>query len=143
MPEFISHSEKETRQFGAELAEKLSKNAGEPQVLLLSGGLGSGKTAFSKGFAGFFGVKKVLSPTFNIVRSYEIKKGGYSRLSHADLYRIKNAKELEDIGFFRSLKEKGAITLIEWPEQSGKKIKGLKISFSYGNREKERLIGYN
>lgn len=143
MPKFVSYSEKETREFGAKLAEKLSKNAGKPQIVLLYGDLGSGKTAFSKGFAGFFGIKRVLSPTFNIIKSYETKKRGYSRLSHADLYRIKNAKELESIGFFQELKKKGTITLVEWPEQAGKRIQGIKVRFSHGSQENERLIGYN
>ena len=143
MSKFSSSSEKETRAFGAKLAEKLSKNGDKPQVVLLIGDLGSGKTAFSKGFAGYFGVKRVLSPTFNIVKSYKINKNGYSRLIHADLYRIKNSGELESLGFFQNLKEKGTIALIEWPEQAGKRLPGIKIRFSHGGRENERLIGYN
>jgi tRNA threonylcarbamoyladenosine biosynthesis protein TsaE len=143
MPEILSSSEKETRAFGAKFAEKLAKGGGKPQTLLLIGDLGSGKTAFSKGFAGFFGVKRVLSPTFNIVKSYRIKKGGYSLLIHADLYRVKKAEELGTLGFLQSIKGKGVLALVEWPEQAGVKIPGTVVRFSHGKRENERLISYN
>lgn len=139
---YKTYSEKETRAIGAKLAEKISKAKGKPQTVLLSGDLGAGKTAFSKGFAGFFGVKKVLSPTFNIIRSYRIKKNGYSLLLHADLYRIKSVDELKNLFFFESLKEKGTIAIVEWPEIAGKRIIGTKVSLSHGLEENERLISY-
>jgi tRNA threonylcarbamoyladenosine biosynthesis protein TsaE len=143
MPIYRSNSDKETRVFGAGMAEKIAKTKGKPRVILLFGDLGAGKTAFSKGFAQFFGVKRVLSPSFNIIKSYKIKKNGYNRLLHADLYRVKSVSELKNLNFFDSIKEKGTITLVEWPGIVGKRISGDKIKFSYGSRENERLISYN
>jgi len=54
---------------------------------------------------------EILSPTFNLVYSYQTKKG---EVFHFDLYRLKNAGELENIGFFDVLRS--GICLIEWPE---------------------------
>ncbi|MFA4999296.1 MAG: tRNA (adenosine(37)-N6)-threonylcarbamoyltransferase complex ATPase subunit type 1 TsaE [Parcubacteria group bacterium] len=140
MPVIISRSEKQTKKLGAKLAGKIMKNAGKPQIVFLIGELGSGKTAFSKGFAEHLGIKRVSSPTFNIVKSYKIKKGDYTRLVHADLYRVKDLKELENISFFKDLSKKGIITLIEWPETVTRKISGIKVRFAHGGNENERLI---
>ena len=67
----------------------------------------------NKNFVNFLSEKpvEVLSPTFNLVYSYETKKG---EVFHFDLYRLKSAQELENIGFFDALKS--GICLIEWPE---------------------------
>jgi tRNA threonylcarbamoyl adenosine modification protein YjeE len=143
MPTYRSQSEKETREFGACFAKKTAKTKGKPKAILLFGDLGAGKTAFSKGFAHFFGVKRVLSPSFNIIKSYKVRKNGYERLLHVDLYRVKNVRELKGLNLFNSLKEKGTIALIEWPEVAGKRIPGDKIKFSHGTQENERLISYN
>ncbi|MFA5052872.1 MAG: tRNA (adenosine(37)-N6)-threonylcarbamoyltransferase complex ATPase subunit type 1 TsaE [Parcubacteria group bacterium] len=149
-----SVSEKQTKELGAKLADKLTKDVGKnpkPRVFLLFGDLGSGKTAFVKGFAGFLGVKRVLSPTFAIVKSYKIKRNGYTNLLHADLYRVKNLKELKNIGFPEILNDNKTITLIEWPElisslsfpRLTREFRITKIYFFHGKKENERTIRYN
>lgn len=105
--EFISHSPEETEQFAYELATKISA----PQVICLTGDLGAGKTAFTRGFARYFGIDKgVSSPTFIIMHRYT----GTEVINHYDLYRLNDYDELLDIGFEEQIES--GISLIEWPD---------------------------
>lgn len=110
MPEFVTASEDETAAIARRLAHELA--AGD--VLLLSGDLGAGKTAFVRGLAEGLGVapEDVSSPTFTIVHEY---RGGRLPLFHVDLYRLEKAATT-DIG----LEELGAadgVLAIEWPDR--------------------------
>ena len=79
--EYISHSEAETEAFGERLAAALSPGA----VVAYRGGLGMGKTAFTRGLARGLGCRgRVTSPTFTIVNEYE----GPTPLFHFDMYRL-------------------------------------------------------
>ncbi len=105
--EFISHSPEETEKFAFELASKISS----PQVICLSGDLGAGKTAFTRGFARYFGIEKcVSSPTFIIMHRY----AGKEIINHYDLYRIADFDELLDIGFEEQIES--GISIIEWAD---------------------------
>jgi len=108
----ISHSEKETLALGKKLAAMIK----EPNVAVLSGELGAGKTVFVKGLAEGLGVKteKVLSPTFNFVHEYH----GEKNLYHFDLYRLSNISELTEIGWDDYL-EKDGLVVVEWGEKAG------------------------
>ena len=103
-------SEAETGQAGRRLAARLV--AGD--VVLLSGDLGAGKTAFVRGLAEGLAIDpdEVSSPTFTLVHEY---RGGRLALYHVDLYRLDRAG-VEDLG----LEELGAadgVLAIEWPER--------------------------
>lgn len=93
------------------LAEQSADIAISPSLFLLTGNLGTGKTTF----ASFF-IKKLAgdivinSPTFNIVQVYESIKGP---IWHIDLYRIRDASELENLGLFEAICQ--YICLVEWP----------------------------
>lgn len=90
------------------LARELAKNAKRGECYCLIGNLGAGKTEFARAFIqSICGEIKVLSPTFNIMQSYD-------QISHFDLYRLKTASELAELGFEEALQN--SITLIEWPE---------------------------
>lgn len=105
--EFISHSPEETEQFAYELAAKVSA----PQIICLTGDLGAGKTAFTRGFARYFGIEKgVSSPTFIIMHRYT----GTEVINHYDLYRLNDYDELLDIGFEEQIES--GLSLIEWPD---------------------------
>ncbi len=105
--EFISHRPEETEQFAYELAAKVTA----PQVICLTGDLGAGKTAFTRGFARYFGIEKgVSSPTFIIMHRYT----GTEVINHYDLYRLNDYDELLDIGFEEQIES--GISLIEWPD---------------------------
>ena len=110
MRELVSRSEDQTMAIARDVAATLS--AGD--VLLLSGDLGAGKTAFVRGLAEGLGVNPddVSSPTFTLVHEY---RGGRLALYHADLYRLERAAT-EDLG----LEEMGVadgVLAIEWPER--------------------------
>jgi tRNA threonylcarbamoyladenosine biosynthesis protein TsaE len=79
-------------------------------VIVLAGGLGSGKTTFARGLGRALGIDEpVVSPTFTIVREYE----GRLPLVHVDVYRLDRVQELHDIGL-EELIEDRAVTLVEW-----------------------------
>jgi tRNA threonylcarbamoyladenosine biosynthesis protein TsaE len=107
---YTTHSEHETSRVGAALAAGLAPGA----VLLLSGDLGAGKTAFVRGLAQGLGVSpdEVTSPTFTLVHEY---RGGRLPLQHVDLYRLEHA-DLDTLGLDEALAEVG-IVAVEWPER--------------------------
>ncbi len=96
-----------------DFANEVASKAQAGDVIALKGTLGAGKSFFAKNFVNFLSEKElsVLSPTFNLVYSYNTKKG---EVFHFDFYRLKSAEELENIGFFDALQS--GICLIEWPE---------------------------
>jgi len=106
----LTHSEGETQQVGFSLAQDLE--AGD--VVLLSGDLGSGKTAFVRGLAAGLGVdpNEVSSPTFTLVHEY---RGGRLTLYHADLYRLR-ATSTEELGLEEPTIGEGVVA-IEWPDR--------------------------
>ena len=106
----VTRSEAETAAVAREFARTL--RAGD--VVLLSGDLGAGKTAFVRGLAEGLGIDpaEVSSPTFTIVHEYG---GGRLRLYHADLYRLDRAAT-EDIGL-EEMGVKDGVLAIEWPDR--------------------------
>ncbi len=84
-------------------------------VLILSGDLGAGKTAFSRGFGcGLGALDPVTSPTFTIMREHELRDGGL--FLHLDAYRLNGASDVDDIGLTELL-DRGAVAVIEWGER--------------------------
>ncbi|MES2677978.1 MAG: tRNA (adenosine(37)-N6)-threonylcarbamoyltransferase complex ATPase subunit type 1 TsaE [Pseudomonadota bacterium] len=96
-----------------ELAAAIASKAKAGDVFGLKGTLGAGKSFFASSFINALADQKitVLSPTFNLLYSYQTPK---FLIHHFDLYRLKSSEELENIGFFDCLKN--GICLIEWPE---------------------------
>lgn len=106
---FETHTAAETEQLGARLAKALD-NGG---VVAMFGGLGMGKTAFTRGMAVGRGIDaEVSSPTFALVQDY----GGKPPLVHFDMYRIDTWEDLYATGFFEYI-DMGAILAVEWSEQ--------------------------
>ncbi len=108
----VTQSEDDTIGEAAALAATLEAG----MILLLSGELGAGKTAFVRGLAQGLGVdpSEVTSPTFTLVHEYG---GGRLPLIHVDLYRLERA-ELDEIGLDDDLAARGVVA-IEWPERLG------------------------
>lgn len=99
-----------TKQFAQEYARKLKGG----EILALVGELGSGKTTFVQGLAQGLGIKKrVLSPTFILMRSYE----GKMTLFHIDLYRINTIEEVEILGLEEIWSQENTVVVIEWAEK--------------------------
>lgn len=137
---FISHSPSDTYKIGMELAKTLLPG----DLLLLSGDLGAGKTAFVKGIAAGLGIdeRRVTSPSFGLIHEYE---EGVIPLAHADLYRLgPNISEegLEEIGLYEYLDGRW-IVAVEWPEycpdfMKSVKEKTVRIHISWrGDEERE------
>ncbi len=111
---YISNSFKETRGLGIEIASHL--NGGE--VVCLYGELGAGKTVFVQGMMEYFlPGKRVLSPTFIIVRHYQINHRLIKRFLHIDLYRMTNIQEIKELEFFESMHKYDTVVAIEWAEK--------------------------
>ena len=107
--EYLCHNEAETEALGARLAAVLSPG----DVVAYRGGLGMGKTAFTRGLARGLGYSgRVTSPTFTIVNEYE---GGRLSLFHFDMYRLEDADSLFDIGWEDYL-DRGGVCAVEWSE---------------------------
>ena len=111
-------------------------------VIFLYGQIGVGKTTFVRllinNYENEKNLKKseVLSPTFNIVFEYDIKD---FIIEHYDLYRLKNEKEIKNIGLFLNLKQN--ITIVEWPELiKNKPINRIDLFFEYSRDMNERTL---
>lgn len=108
--EFLTHNETETEALGSRLGQAVSPGT----VVAYEGGLGMGKTAFTRGLARGLGYSgRVTSPTFTIVNEYE---GGRLPLFHFDMYRLADADALFDIGWEDYLDRSG-VCAVEWSEQ--------------------------
>ncbi len=164
----ISKNEKDTQKIAEDFAKQILKphNLRGPRkgvsqtlanyevsrfatVVSLSGDLGTGKTTFTQAVARILGVKrKVNSPTFVIMKRYEIKYpypashylgGGekrvkkFTQLFHLDAYRLKNAKELLNLGWAEIISNPEHLVFIEWPENVKKAMpkKHHKISIKH------------
>jgi len=126
----------------AKIAKKVSKLIKVGDVLFFYGDIGVGKTTFIKYLINNLQkinrskLTEVTSPTFSIVNEYKL---GNTKILHYDLYRIKDKKELKNIGLQENYKD--ALLLIEWPELISKKPKNLiKFFFSYEMNFKKRSI---
>ena len=107
--EYITHSPAETEELGCRLGRTLRPGT----VVAYFGGLGMGKTAFTRGLAQGLGCRgRVTSPTFTIVNEYI----GERELIHYDMYRLESADELFDIGWEDYLR-RGAVCAVEWSEK--------------------------
>jgi len=106
----VTRSEAETAAVATDLATRL--HAGD--VLLLSGTLGAGKTAFVRGLAAGLRIDpdEVSSPTFTLIHEY---RGGRLTLYHADLYRLERAATA-DLGL-EELGVRDGVLAIEWPDR--------------------------
>jgi tRNA threonylcarbamoyladenosine biosynthesis protein TsaE len=110
--EYTTHSADETIELGRRLAAELTP----PQIVLLRGELGTGKTTLVKGIAeGFHAASQddVTSPTFTLIHEYH---GGTVNLFHVDLYRIETQREFETLGMDDLLGDSNVV-LIEWGEK--------------------------
>ena len=122
------------------VADKLDKN----DCIFLIGEIGVGKTTFTRYLINHLQEKngekitEVLSPTFNLLYEYDLKT---IKIMHYDLYRIKDEKELKQLGIF--LDKKDTIKIIEWPQLINiPLLDKLEIHLDYVKNEKEREIKF-
>ncbi|MGH8986120.1 MAG: tRNA (adenosine(37)-N6)-threonylcarbamoyltransferase complex ATPase subunit type 1 TsaE [Acidimicrobiia bacterium] len=107
-------------------------------IVVLAGGLGSGKTTFARGVGRALGVTEpVVSPTFTIVREYEARVP----LVHVDVYRLDKVQELHDLGLEELIDER-AVTLVEWGDVIAAYFPGdrLDVRLEAGPGDDDRMI---
>ena len=129
------------------ISNKIAEKISPKDCIFLIGEIGVGKTTFARSIINYIqereGLSKtqVLSPTFNLLYEYEIKK---LKIMHYDLYRIKKSSEIIQLGIFDEDIEK--IKIIEWPQLiEVDVIDRLEIKLNYSRKENERelsLAGY-
>ena len=152
----ILKSLKEMNAFAAKYAKTLKGG----EVLALTGELGSGKTAFVKGLAKALGIKHVVqSPTFLLMKCYPVLQAtshnsdvrsesdmtsDLQAFCHVDAYRIKNERELINIGLGEKLEDPSVVTAIEWADLVKKIIpkRAVWINFSHGENPSERVVSF-
>jgi len=119
--EFTTHSGADTVEVGRKLVRLLNP----PQLLLLRGELGAGKTTLVKGIAQALDAAEpdeVTSPTFTLIHEYEgTREGKPVKLYHIDVYRIEGERQLETLGLDELLTP-DALVFVEW----GDKFKSIK-----------------
>lgn len=107
----------------AALAGKLARHLQAGDFLALEGALGAGKTAFARALLQKWGVDgDIPSPTFTLVQQYDAPDFA---VSHFDLYRLKKAEELEELGWDDALTD--SVTLVEWPERAAAYLPGRRL----------------
>ncbi len=109
-------------------------------VILLGGGLGAGKTAFTQGLARAAGVDEVVtSPTFTLVRPYATALG--LDLLHADVYRLEQLRSVVELGLAELLEE-GAFAVIEWGERAAPALgpDALEVVIDFGAGDDDRTL---
>jgi len=129
------------------ISNKIAEKISPKDCIFLIGEIGVGKTTFARSIINYIqereGLSKtqVLSPTFNLLYEYEIKK---LKIMHYDLYRIKKNSEIIQLGIFDEDIEN--IKIIEWPQLiEVNVIDRLEIKLNYSRKENERelsLAGY-
>ena len=124
------------------ISNKIKKKLTPGDVIFLYGEIGVGKTTFARLLINNYEreknlkVSEVLSPTFNIVFEYDIKK---LTIKHYDLYRLENDNDIKNIGLFEDLER--TITLIEWPELIKEKPSNrIDLFFEYSENMIERSL---
>jgi len=142
---YTTKSAKQTQNLGLLLAKKIFKIG--PQkgavVLGLKGNLGGGKTTFLQGLAKGLGVKeKILSPTFVVLKRFKLFKKQFSNFYHIDCYRLKNEKDVLELGFKKIFADSKNIVAIEWPERIKKVLpkETIFINFKFIDENKREII---
>lgn len=133
MIKLISNSTEDTEKIGANIAKKLNGT----EVIALFGGLGMGKTAFTRGLASELGVSEgVSSPTFALVNEYSGKYNIY----HFDMYRVTSWDDLYSTGFFDYLDN--GVLVIEWSEniEGALPENAIRINIMSGETENDRVF---
>lgn len=110
----ITNNINDTKRLAGELAASLKGG----EVVCLYGELGAGKTVFVQGMMEYFlPGKRVLSPTFIIVRHYTINHKTIKKFLHIDLYRLSEQKEIRELEFLEYLNNSEIVVAIEWAEK--------------------------
>lgn len=111
---YITNSIEETWAIGRMLAKQLDRN-----TICLYGDLGAGKTSLTQGIASQFGITRVTSPSFLILKEYPIHGTNlpFERLFHLDFYRLNSQDEIKAFDLEEIVNNPKNLVIIEWPEK--------------------------
>ena len=115
-----------------QLAQRLAPCLRRGDVLAMEGSLGAGKTAFTRALLQALGAEgEIPSPTFTLVQTYDLRD---FLACHFDLYRLKDERELDELGWDDALAE--GLTIVEWPDRAGSRLpeNRLVVRLSIGER---------
>lgn len=115
--------------------------AGAGDLLVLSGDLGAGKTAFTQGLGAALGVTDpITSPTFTLAQRYD---GSDLRVHHLDVYRLASVDEVADLDLGELLDDE-AVTVIEWGDTilSALPADYLEVRFTFGEGDDDRTVAF-
>lgn len=116
--EHVIKNSDELKQFAQNFLQTLSPGGNQATIIGLSGELGAGKTTFTQLVAELLGVaERVISPTFIIMKNYELTGQTFKHLVHIDAYRLESGKELLALCWEGITTNPKNLILIEWPER--------------------------
>lgn len=148
--QYLTGSYRQTKKLGEKLAEEIlkSKPLKRAFIIGLEGELGGGKTTFLQGFAKGLGIKeKILSPTFIIIRKFQIPKSKFKILKlkyfyHIDCYRIQKPEDLLVLGLREIISNPQNIVTIEWADCIKKILPKdiLILKFKFIDDKKRKII---
>ena len=140
--ETTTSSVHDTRALGRALAGVLVPGT----VLVLSGGLGAGKTALTQGVATGLGVEgRVTSPTFTMVATHDTDgQRGITQLLHADFYRVGSGTEADDLAIAEMVEDE-AVALVEWGDMAPGVLGPTQVTctISLGEAEDDRHLTFD
>lgn len=134
----VFHSETEVVKFSQTLAYNV-RDLNNSIVIYLEGDLGAGKTIVAKSFIQTFGFKRVKSPTYSLVESYQNQT---INIHHFDCYRLSDPEELEYIGI-REYSQDNHIQLIEWAELGKGVISPADLTIKIDGENNSRILTIN
>jgi tRNA threonylcarbamoyladenosine biosynthesis protein TsaE len=130
---YITESAEETEKLGFDIG----KNAVNGDVIAVTGELGTGKTALTRGIAEGMGITEdITSPTFSLMEIHE----GEKTLYHFDLYRIEDDREFNNL-CFEEYWENDGISVVEWAERAGNRLpeRRIDITIEYISSTERRI----
>lgn len=127
----VSKNAEDTREIVENVLQSLNPSS-HATLLALEGDLGAGKTNFSQEIGRQVGLDENMhSPTFVIMKAYEIDWKGFKNLVHIDAYRLEKEEELTHLGWEKIISAPENLVLIEWPENVSGIIPAYAKKFSF------------
>lgn len=139
MKQFVLKDEEATVECGRFLADVVKNETNQGITVYLNGGLGAGKTTFTRGFVKGMGhVGNVKSPTYTLVEPYDL---GDWQVYHFDLYRLADPEELEFMGI-RDYFNPQSCCFIEWPEKGTGLLANPDLTINIAYDDEQRIISF-
>jgi len=136
---YSSKNSKKTKQFAKEVLSKLSNQ----NTIALYGDLGAGKTTFVQGLADALRIKKrILSPTFILMRQYKVTHPDFNNFFHIDLYRTQSAADLKSIDLNEIIQNPKNLIAIEWAQKAQTVLpkKRVEIKFEISDKNTRKIL---